>query len=729
MRPSIFRHAVLGALLALLMPTSVALAEAGRRAPRSEGATPPATTAAAPAAVEPAPPGGGSAAADATATGAPSEDPEGAHAEVIVIEGRAPREPGAVAIDAEAARQTPGAMGEPLRALAMLPGVATSVAAVGYPVIRGTMPGESRYVLDGIEIPMLYHLLLGNQVIHPSFLGTLELRAGGYGAEHGHLLGGLVTLTPAPTPARPQTELRATPVEVGAFHAQQLTRRTSIAAAARAGHLGALALAIDSRIKLAYVDQQARVVHRLGNGDDLIFTSLGAYDFVRTPPDLDELTFRLGYHRFDARWQRGRGASYVRAGVQSELDVFDVVARDSCLGSDDPLCKPTEERRGATSAGARPYVAASAALAGWLTLRGGADARARLLDQSGVPAFDPELRYLRAAQRVTRAGAWVEAAARAGRLELTSGVRADTYRAGYGARSAPRRSNLDPRLALSARLSDRLRAEVAGGAYAAPPQATIVEGGIAIGPLPATDGAGAGAGLSSARQAQASIAGELGRGWDASLAAYARRTRYAIDFGMVGKNFAEADRVPCGDFDDWPTPRYYDRKTRVDARGIEAMLRRDARAKLSGWISYSLTQIDRRLPIGTLPHDYDQRHTLNAALQARAGRWTLGVGSHLHTGRPALYPSITRCMFRGGASSDDVREDPAVLRRLPMTWRVDVRAERLFRFSGWRMRLFFELQNAALRPEALGYEYKVSGEIGLQTMRLPVPAIGLDAEL
>jgi len=100
----------------------------------------------------------------------------------------APRDPGTVSLDARVARTTAGALGEPLRALALAARVTTSVAASGYPIIRGTLPGESRYTYDGIQIPMLYHLLLGNQVIHPSFIGDLALRAGGHGAEQGHLL-------------------------------------------------------------------------------------------------------------------------------------------------------------------------------------------------------------------------------------------------------------------------------------------------------------------------------------------------------------------------------------------------------------------------------------------------------------------------------------------------------------------------------------------------------------
>src|ERR1043166_4947509 len=218
------------------------------------------------------------------------------------VSGKAPTPPGTISLDAQVARQTAGAMGEPFRALALLPGVTTSIAASGYPIIRGTLPGESRFSYDGIEIPLLYHLLIGNQVIHPSFIGDLELRAGGHGAEQGNLMGGLVTMT-APPIDGVRTELRGNPVEVGAFHSQRLSPSTTIALAARAGTLAIAAKLYDPKASVYYVDQQARLVYRLGPSDVLTFTSLGAYDYVRQPPDSTTIrTDKLGFHRFDARW-------------------------------------------------------------------------------------------------------------------------------------------------------------------------------------------------------------------------------------------------------------------------------------------------------------------------------------------------------------------------------------------------------------------------------------------
>src|SRR5687767_1844343 len=97
----------------------------------------------------------------------PAPDDELPPGEVIVLAGKPPVAPGAERLDGEEARSAPGALGDPLRALALLPGVATSIAALGYPVIRGALPGESRFSFDGLELPMLYHFMIGHQVLHP----------------------------------------------------------------------------------------------------------------------------------------------------------------------------------------------------------------------------------------------------------------------------------------------------------------------------------------------------------------------------------------------------------------------------------------------------------------------------------------------------------------------------------------------------------------------------------
>jgi hypothetical protein len=657
--------------------------------------------------------------------------------EVIEVTGKPPVAAGVISVDGDTARKTAGALGEPFRALALLPGVTTSIAAAGYPIIRGTLPGESRFEFDGIELPMLYHLLLGNQVIHPALIGDLELRAGGYGAEHGQMLGGLIEVTPAPD--RERTELHVDLVEAGGFRSQRLSDATWLAVAARAGTLTGIARLVAPGDALDYVDQQARLVHRLGNGDELALTSLGAYDYVKLTDTYQVRSFELGFHRLDARWSRRRPGGQLRAGVQTELDTLGTTTTSLPVpdpsippGSPPQPPSPPERERG-RSYGGRVYADGGLVIAPWLTVRAGGAAHRRRMAYRGSASVvthndDP---FLGLARAVDTEDAWAAFDLRAGPFTITPGVRADRYHADLPAVPA-RNSDVDPRLAITAALGGGGLAELSGGRYSAPPQVSVIQGPIAIGPVPVTEGAALAAGLSHGVQAQASLRTPLGEGWQASTAAYYRDTDYAVDFGMLGKAFTS--HQPCANDGAIAEARVY-RHVDVRAIGLEAMVRRELGRSVTGWLSYSLGKIDRDLGFVQLPHDYDQRHTLSASVQWRHGAWLLGSSAQLHTGRPAVYPQITTCSAGQAFTSVDITSDPTDLRRLPTSWRLDLRAEREYRFSGWSMHVYAEMQNASLTREALGWDL-TTDPIGSQNYRvvpttlfLPLPIVGMEVTL
>lgn len=661
---------------------------------------------------------------------APADDHgDGSRGEVIEVSGSGPRGPGTVQLDADTARKAPGALGEPLRALALLPGVTTSIAAAGYPIIRGTLPGESRFTFDGIELPMLYHFLLGSQLIHPAFLGDLELRAGGHGAEQGNLIGGLIALTPA-TLDGTRTELRANPIEIGVFRSQALSTSTVAAVAARVGTLGAAAKIYRSSVDLHYVDQQTRIVHRLGNGDALTLTSLAAFDYLGFPSDgIKRRTVKLGFHRLDGRWTRARDGWGLRAGIETQVDDARSVTVYEPPPTEPGLPPPPDfppHREGGRSYGLKAYVNGSVRLTRWLGLRSGIEARHRALINGPEPfqlteSADP---FLGLAQRVDAQGAWTAVDVRAGRLTITPGIRADVFHADlYG--SSVRHVTLDPRLAITTDVSKGVRAELAAGAYSAPPQVSLFEGSAVIGPLPMTDGAASTAGMNHGFQAQASIRARLGAGLEGSFAAYYRDTHYAVDFG-IGDHTFQAD-AGCELDPRLPEPAHVYRDIDTRSIGAEVMLRRDLARSVTGWISYSLGKVDRDFGFIRLPGDYDQRHTLNATAQWKLGRWLLGATGHLHTGRPLLYPQLLTCMT-GPVTIDSSYISLERWRRAPMNWRVDLRAERAFQFTGWRMNLFLEVQNASLTKEVIGYE-AAGSQIEPQTLFIPLPLVGLEAVL
>lgn len=675
----------------------------------------------------------------------------GHNAEVIEIDDRAPAPAGETHLEAKAARATAGAFGEPTRALAMLPGVVTSSALVPYPIIRGTLPGESRFDYDGIEIPMLYHLFLAGQVIHPAMMSDLQLRAGGADASHGFLVGGLIEMTPAAV-IDERTELDVNPLAIGAFHARRLSPRTTLAIA---GHLGTLTLfaRVAGDVAIDYLDQQTRLVHTLPNGDQLAITSIGALDNLGNPPGLARESYRLGFHRLDLRWTSAHTTGGVRAGIQTELDTLghsQSFAPSSHqepppVAPGEPFPDPSTwktvdvpawtARERSSGYGARGYADGHLRVAPWLDVRGGIEGRHRRLINRGAPLIDlggigdP---YLGLARKVDTSAAWAGAALTLGSIAIAPSVRIDHQDTELYDVDV-HTTSLDPRLAITAALPAGASLELAGGAYSAPPQVSVIEPPIVVGPLPSTTGTGALAGLNRSYQAQAALRMPLDAfghaGAEASFAAYAKRTAYAIDFDSLSMPFS---RKTLCDFGQPTADVYVYRDVTARAMGFEAMARGQLSRTVSGWASYTLGKIDRDLGFAKLPSSYDQRHTLNATVQWRkSDDWSFGATAMIRSGRPAMYPRIKSCPANvplGVLDGEDYIDDPTHLRRTPMMWRFDLRAEHVFHRGAWTVRGYLELQNATLSRDVYGYDIDVDihgYKIVESSFLLPLPFFGV----
>ena len=114
----------------------------------------------------------------------------------IIVEGLRPRShPARHLLDAEQALETPGNHEDAVRLVQSLPGAAVQreySPGAGDLSIRGSAPGDSRYYLDGVEIPFLYHFNQYASVFPASQLDTLELYPSTFGARYGDAVGAIV---------------------------------------------------------------------------------------------------------------------------------------------------------------------------------------------------------------------------------------------------------------------------------------------------------------------------------------------------------------------------------------------------------------------------------------------------------------------------------------------------------------------------------------------------------
>ena len=100
-------------------------------------------------------------------------------------------------IGIEEAVMTPGNNRDVLNVVTNMPGVSSISAFGGYGsglVIRGAASEESTFFVDDHEIPLLYHFGGLESIIEPELVESIEYDAGGFSAEYGETLAGVVSL-------------------------------------------------------------------------------------------------------------------------------------------------------------------------------------------------------------------------------------------------------------------------------------------------------------------------------------------------------------------------------------------------------------------------------------------------------------------------------------------------------------------------------------------------------
>ncbi|MBN2193087.1 MAG: TonB family protein [Polyangiaceae bacterium] len=138
-------------------------------------------------------------------------DLELAEAEVLIEQGsdfelvvRAPRitkTVSATTVSSEQGTKVAGTGGDVAKVVENMPGVARSSVGSGALVVWGAASQDTRVYVDGVHVPALYHEGGFRSVVHSDLVKSVELQPGGYGANYGRGLGGLVTVTYKPLEA------------------------------------------------------------------------------------------------------------------------------------------------------------------------------------------------------------------------------------------------------------------------------------------------------------------------------------------------------------------------------------------------------------------------------------------------------------------------------------------------------------------------------------------------
>ena len=402
--------------------------------------------------------------------------PSEVEATIVVEARREPPHTSAQVLDRERVEKAPGNFDDPVRLVQSLPGVAVTPEyspTAGAVAIRGAAPQESRFFLDGVEIPYLYHFHQYSSVFHTRLLDELALYPSTFGPSYGNAIGGVVEATSRrPDPARLHGGVALNFVMGSAWVTAPVGDRGGVSASARRSYHDLKGGNDQYTVWPRFFDYLTRYDQDWGDGHHLAVTAFGAGDaYTRYVGDTatfdqleaataDEFSYDRAFHALSLRETDEVGSAVLKTSVALVQDRWQGQVVD---GGQDRLQRYVWLRHDARLELSDRWVLA---LGGQLKPEQvrQTNTLARALDEVGTEAPLMATGVLLGEQlgRVA-GGAYGEARIELGPLMLRPGVRVDAD-SSVGAVVA------DPRLSARLSLGEDVRIRGAVGRYSQAPE-------------------------------------------------------------------------------------------------------------------------------------------------------------------------------------------------------------------------------------------------------------------
>lgn len=539
-----------------------------------------------------------------------------------------------------AARQIPGAFGDPMRGVDVLPGVTPTISGLPFFYVRGAPPANTGFYFDGVRLPFLYHAFLGPSVIHPELIDAVHLHSGPAPSRYGGNAGGVVE-----GDMRAPSGQRTINLSLGVFDAGAMVDtpfangKGRLFLAGRYSYV-ALAASLFSSVNANFWNYQGYVTYAVTPRDNVGLFLVGAYDLAEQGEKWES-----EFHIADLRWDHSFGpATTSRVAVTFERDATEV---PDGLSTDFRLAGRAQ-----------------------LTHRFSED----LKWESGINGsrddYDLNVFLERAQKEIyelfpsrvdSMFGAYSELSWDAtSRVRVVPGVRLERY-----STLGDKQWAVDPRITATYKLSDTFQTTHGFGISHQPPNWLPNIAAIRV--------AGLGPeGLQKAVFTTSGIEARLPNDWVGSASVF-----HNAIFGVTDP--FGANQSLALDVQERSLGRSY---------GLELSLRRSLTRRFGGILSYTLSRTTRTYADYETVSGADRTHVLNlAGLYTLGSNWRLGARAVGYSGYPGRMQG---------------ERTPYAQSRAPFFFRADVRVERRFRLSErsyWS--LVGELLNATGSPDVM----------------------------
>lgn len=643
-------------------------------------------------------------------------DDAGAGEVIEISGGRVTASPGATTIDRAQVTRLPGSRGDVLSGVKNLPGVANNGSLTPLSaglIIRGASPEDSRILVDGFEIPVLYHFLGVQSVLPSEMIEDLEYQPGTFGVSQGRASGGLVSVT-----SREGAKVASAFAELSFINAAALVqgpigKHGSYALAGRRSLIDAILPGVipsDAGLNFTayprYYDYQGKLLYQATPRWKLAAFAFGSDDKVELLTDRDNAADPVAAGGFSNATSFTRligTATYKHAGVTSVTGVsaytdtnhFEIGAqrylhldRDGVAARSELTWDPSTRWR----------------------VVGGVEADVtkthydmvftrppREGDPRGPNFSEDALLDTRGARTNPDLGAWASVSARpVPAVELTGGLRVDGFVRSSEVVAQPRGQAVWHVVEGST-----LRA--AAGLYTRP--AENLDENLQDD-------------LHPARAAQGSFGFEqrLAPGLTMQGTAYYNRLSDLVVLGADRR-----DAMSLGG---------YVNSGRGTSYGLELLLKLETE-HVFGWLAYSGGHATRRDADG-MPErrfDYDQAHNLIAVGSWKLGsHWQLGGRFQLTSGKP--YTPVTGATYQSDTDLYLPSYGAVNSQRVSVQHQLDLRVDRTWKFDRWKLSAYLDIANVYLNAAAIDYAYNFDYTARTPITTLPIiPSLGVRGEL